>query len=406
MAIKCLYLGVWKDGTGWSTAAQNYILALDSVGIEVVPRALSLTPANDKIDIPPRILELEENDESGCDVCIQHLLPEMMEYHGSFDMNVGMYAYETSHFRNTSWAEHLNLMDQVWVFNQSMIEPARQSHVFKPISVVPHCFDLSDYSQRYKPYPIPDTQGKFVFYTIGEVTRRKNLAGLLRAFHLEFTPDEPVSLLIKGNIVGASPMESNKAIKAIVDEVKRGMRLYPDNADYLNEIIITQWLSKTDMMRLHKTGDCFVLPSYGEAWGIPGFEAMALGNPVILTDEGGPADYIDHEENGMLIPCRAEPVFIRPEEVPVPDIWVGNEDWQSADIAALRHYMRKVYADSELCNKLGENGIDKAYEYSFEKVGAKMKDLLENPFTGNVLQDIRMAEFDDKHNIQNMVRGA
>lgn len=400
--MKVLYLGVWKDGTGWGNAAQNYIMALDSVGIEVVPRAIQLTAADADIHIPERILELEGNDETGCDVCIQHLLPTMMEYRGQFDTNVGMYLYETSHFRNTDWASHLNLMDQVWVCNRSMLRPALDSYVYKPMAVVPLCFDLSDYSQRYEPYPIPDTQGKFVFYTIGEVIRRKNLAGLLKAFHLEFTPNEPVCLMIKGNIVGASQMDSSRAIKAIVEEVKRGMRLYPNPDDYLNEVVVTQWLDREKMMRLHKTGDCFVLPSYGEAWGIPGFEAMALGNPVILTDEGGPADYIKHRENGLLIPSRPEPVFMRPEEIPAPDIWVGNEEWQVPSIDKLRKQMRTVYTSPQLRETMGINGIDRAHDYSFAKVGQQMKNLLdgtEKPYTS-------AAGLEKHHSLKHLVKEA
>jgi glycosyltransferase involved in cell wall biosynthesis len=375
--MKVLYLGVWKDGTGWGNAAQNCILALDSAGVDVVPRAISLTQAGPNVHVPERILELEQNDESGCDICIQHLLPEMMEYNGRFDLNIGRYDYETSHFRNTTWAEHLNLMDQVWVSNNDMIRSARQSYVYKPIAVVPHCFDVSKYSQHYKPYPIPELDGKFVFYTVGEINRRKNLAGLLKAFHLEFTPDEPVALLIKGNITGVSAAQANRTIRGITDEVKRGMRLYPKPSNYLNEIIVTQWLDDHDMMRLHKTGDCFVLPSYGEAWSIPGFEAMAMGNPTILTDEGGPADYIKNFHNGLLVPAQREPVFIRPEEVPVLDIWIGNEEWHSPNISKLRQYMRQVYSKPDERQELGTNGIDQAYNYSYEKIGQQMKALLQ-----------------------------
>ena len=34
--MKVLYLGHYKEGTGWSQAAIDYILAMDSVGIDVV----------------------------------------------------------------------------------------------------------------------------------------------------------------------------------------------------------------------------------------------------------------------------------------------------------------------------------------------------------------------------------
>lgn len=399
--MKVLYIGVWKDGTGWGNAAQNYIMALDQVGVDVVPRAVRLNTRTDT-HIPERILELEQNDEQGADVCIQHILPDMMDYNGHFDMNIGAFAAETSHFRNTNWAEKLNTMDQVWVFNSQMRNACERSYVYKPVAVVPHCFDISRYCQPSRPYPLPDIDGKFVFYTILEVTRRKNLVGLLKAFHLEFSPNEPVALLIKGHVPGQSPAESGRILKSMIAEVKSGLRLYPSHEDYLNEILVTQWLSDDEMLRIHNTGDCFVLPSYGEAWGIPGFEAMASGTPVILTDEGGPGDYVISGESGLLLPSRLEPVFMRPEEVPTRDIWVGNEDWSAPDLQALRRNIRSVYQCEKFRDRLSGNGIDRACEYSWENVGGQMKALLDGedlPLNLNAYRPGHAQARQDKHDL-------
>jgi glycosyltransferase involved in cell wall biosynthesis len=403
--MKVLYIGVYRDGTGWGNAAQNYILALDRAGVDVVPRSVNLSQTHDEVQayVPDRIAELEENDEHGCDVCIQHILPDLMEYNGHFDMNIGMYAYETTHFRNTCWANKLNMMDQVWVFNHCMLESAHNSYVNVPTAIVPHCFDMSRYSQRYEPYPIPATEGKYVFYTIGEVTRRKNLAGLLKAFHLEFSPDEPVCLLIKGHVMGMSQSESSRHIQGMIDEIKRGLRLYPDVTDYHNEILISQWLDDTEMMRLHQTGDCFVLPSYGEAWGIPGFEAMALGKTVVLTNEGGPAEYI--EDSGLLVDGRYEPVFIKPEEVPAPDIWTGGEKWCAPDIAHLQAQMRYAYENQEICEQMGDKGIDRAYEYSLDTVGQLMSDLLTGKRTPRPVS-IQMRQRTLNHDLNTLLKDA
>ena len=39
--MKVLYIGHYKDGTGWGNAALNNILALNSAGVDVVPRAIT-----------------------------------------------------------------------------------------------------------------------------------------------------------------------------------------------------------------------------------------------------------------------------------------------------------------------------------------------------------------------------
>ena len=73
--MKVLYIGHYREGTGWGRAAIDYILSMDAAGIEVVPRAVKL---NDRQpELPPRLLELENQESSGCDVCIQHVLPHL-----------------------------------------------------------------------------------------------------------------------------------------------------------------------------------------------------------------------------------------------------------------------------------------------------------------------------------------
>jgi glycosyltransferase involved in cell wall biosynthesis len=375
--MKVLFIGVWKDGSGWGNATQNYILALDSVGIEVVPRAIKLNDV--EAEVPERILELEQNNERNCDACIQHILPHMMTYDSRVGVNVGVFDYETTNFRRTNWATYLNTMDQVWVPNNAMVQYTTDSYVNKPIHVVPHCTDISKYSQRYEPYPIPEVNDNFTFYTISTLMRRKNLPALIKAFHLEFQPHEPVKLMLK---VSGARTHIVQQIKEMTMEIKRGLRLYPNLSDYNSEIIITQWMNNNEIMRLHQTGDCFVLPSYGEAWCIPGFDAMALGNPVILTREGGPKDYIRDNENGILVDCRLEPAFIRPEEVPIENIWTGHENWHAVDIDDLRKKMRMVYEDKALRTKLSNNGIDSSYDYHHNVIGKRMVSLIEQQISG------------------------
>ena len=79
--MKVLYVGCYRDGTGWGNAAIDYILSLDAAGVDVVPRAIKLN--NEQVELPSRIVELENKSSSGCDVCIQHILPHFMEYSSS-----------------------------------------------------------------------------------------------------------------------------------------------------------------------------------------------------------------------------------------------------------------------------------------------------------------------------------
>ncbi len=375
--MKVLYIGCWKDGTGWSTVTQHNILAMDSVDIDVVPRAIQLTRKSEQGNVPARLLELEAADDKNCDICIQHVLPNYMTYHSSFIKNIGVFEYETDSLKHTGWVPYLNLMDEVWVPNNQLKKVCEYSGVNAVVRVVPHPCDTSRYTQYYERLRIPELDGKFVFYTIGECIRRKNFAGLLKAFHLEFRPWEPVVLVIKTNVTGQPPAYTANKTRQVINDVKRGLRLYPRLNDYHTEVILPGRLSDDEMMGLHATGDCFVLPSYGEAWCIPAVDAMGMGNVVVLNDEGGPADYVRHMENGFLLSNRREPAFMAPDEVPLQEVWTGNENWYSPDINELRHYMRTVYTDDVTRNKMSGLAIDTAFGLDYSIVGNHMKNLLE-----------------------------
>jgi hypothetical protein len=113
--MRVLYVGCYRDGTGWAKAAEDYVLALDAAGVDVVPRPLKLNDVDHRPH--PRVAELERKSAAGCDVCVQHTLPHLYDFNGRFAKNVAMYATETSHFRSSAWADRINLMDAAVVFN-------------------------------------------------------------------------------------------------------------------------------------------------------------------------------------------------------------------------------------------------------------------------------------------------
>ena len=48
--MKVLYIGHYKDGTGWGDAATNNILALHKAGVDVVPRAISYNNSDSDVN--------------------------------------------------------------------------------------------------------------------------------------------------------------------------------------------------------------------------------------------------------------------------------------------------------------------------------------------------------------------
>jgi glycosyltransferase involved in cell wall biosynthesis len=69
------------------------------------------------------------------------------------------------------------------------------------------------------------------------------------------------------------------------------------------------WVSRPDAARIIRQADVFVMPSLRECGGTAILEAMALGKPVIATNWGGPADYVD-ATCGLLIDPSSKSDFI------------------------------------------------------------------------------------------------
>jgi len=69
------------------------------------------------------------------------------------------------------------------------------------------------------------------------------------------------------------------------------------------------WLSQAGCADRLRGSDCLVLPSIYECGGAVVLEAMSVGKPVIATDWGGPADYLD-PECGILVPPTSRQAFV------------------------------------------------------------------------------------------------
>lgn len=331
--MKILYIAPF-DHTGYGTASTNYLKAMDAVGLDVVPRRLKF---NDSPS-PDLYNKLAGKSAHDCDILIQHTLPHQYVYDANY-FNVGMFASESDYILPL-WVESLNLMDLVVVFNWFSKSACERSGVIKPIVVWPHAFDMAELENAKLAEKIvmsPLVENDFKFLYCGEFNARKNLPDLIRAFHLEFDCDEPVSLIIK-TTKGDYPTEAAcyDALQKMVDGVKAELDKYPRAEMYKKEIVAVEDLPRDRLLQLYNTVDCFVSASYGEAWGIPGFECAAVGKPVVCTKFAAP--YTDH---GVVMPSLLGVDQV--ETVPVTRSQFQHKTWNRPQLIALMQQMRNVY---------------------------------------------------------------
>ena len=375
--MKVLFIGCYRDGTGWGQAAIDYILSMDRVGLDVVCRPLKLNQNN--YEIPERIAELEKKPMKGANICIQNVLPHYLDYNGRFDKNIALYFTETDSFKNAVWPQRINAMDEAWVSCEQMAKASQNSGVTIPIKTIPCASDTSKFDEPRPSFNIPDLDDTFSFYFIGDMVRRKNLVALIKAFHLEFDTSEEVSLMIKTTKYNTSPEEAMEHVKSICNQIKENLKIYPSVDKYKYELIVTDHVTEEEMLSLHTTCSCFVMPSFGEAWCIPAFDAMGFGNTPICSNVGGPSDFLKNG-GGFLVPAKEEPVFGMLETF--NDIYTGHENWWSVDVRALQKDMRNVFEmwknDKPSYEEIQKQGRLSAEQYSYENIGLLIKKELEN----------------------------
>ena len=146
--MNVLYVGNYRDGTGYGQAAEDYILSLDSVGVNVVCKPLMF---NNNKHIPhKRIIEIEKRSYANYDIVVQHTLPIHMQYDSRFSLNVALFSHETDSFVMSGWKEKINNMDICVVSNNDNLKSCIKSDVKIPTYVVHQARDFSIYNKKYK----------------------------------------------------------------------------------------------------------------------------------------------------------------------------------------------------------------------------------------------------------------
>jgi len=87
-------------------------------------------------------------------------------------------------------------------------------------------------------------------------------------------------------------------VLALIDSIKMANKTIYSNTlkvlgKYKNIIFDTRVLPFDDLINLYNSAHCFLLPTFGEGWGLTLCEAMATGCPSIATPVTGVADFFN-----------------------------------------------------------------------------------------------------------------
>jgi len=347
---KVLFIGHLHEKSGWGYTSHDIIRSLKSVGVDVVARSVRFKDNY----IPDDIAELTHKSKSNCEYIIQHVLPNYLDYNGTYKKNIAIADLEGYDLSHKIWYYRLQQMDEVWLPNSDLI-------AYIPNSVwMPHPVNIN-----YEPYC--NKSETYKFYFIGEMIKRKNITAILKAFHLVFNQSKNVELILKVNRSGMSKNELEQTMKDLCHNVKQGLKLYPVEK-YKEETIITDYLSDKELLDLHCSCDCLINTSYSEAWCRPVADAVSCGNTVITNDCGGPLDILQGYDNCYYVQGTMEPCFAALDTF--KDLYTGLEQWQNINILDLCCVMKAAYINRK--NTLAEGKKHIKDNFSYKVVGNKM----------------------------------
>jgi len=186
----------------------------------------------------------------------------------------------------------------------------------------------------------------------GTAWDRGGVQYLLKAYAEEFSKGENVQLIIKLN-----PAYINSQI---IEQSVKQLNLSEDRAPiHINSDI----LSTLKLNELYNSADCFVCATRGEAFNLPGLEAMSCGLPTIQTNFGGQVDYMN-AENSLNIDYKLS----ESEEKPMYE----GINWAVPDINGLRKQLRFAFEHKDIIKKMGKQAEEDSKNWTWDNSANKL----------------------------------
>jgi len=325
-----LYQTAIAQPSGFAMAARGYIKGL----------------TENKVLVSYNYLKGTNEEEPECDddvvnaICEDHgnmKMPQVIWAQAPFfNKNSGKYKIGHCEFEGDTvpplWIESVNQMDEIWVPTNWDREKFRKAGATCPIYVFAQGIE-ADYFHPDLPPMRFEVKENFKFICNAAWDPRKNLLNLIRAFKMEFTKDEDVCLIIKTMDIGLGG-----EIKDELDKLN-----YDKNSGqvYVKEEVF----KKEELGTFYTAGDCFVLPTHGEGWGLPVFEALACGIPVITTNWGALQETLLDENGKPYAGCHL--LRYQKSQTDTPYMYLQGNYWAEPSVPHLMETMRYVYEHKE-----------------------------------------------------------
>jgi glycosyltransferase involved in cell wall biosynthesis len=273
-----------------------------------------------------------------------------------------------------TWVQRSREVDEIWVpsrwnvetFTAGGVDPRKIRVLHQPLDT--GLFAPVDWGKRSSSV---FGEGTFVFLSVFTWQYRKGWDVLLRAYFKEFTTEDNVVLVLR-----VDPFPFGGDDSPVRDRIEAFRVDTVGSAAPAVHLIETQ-LPARDLPSLYASAGAFVLPSRGEAWGRPMFEAIAMGTPVVATGWGGQMEYL-LDGSGIAIDYALSPVGdAAAHEYPL----FSGHRWAEPDERHLRTIMRAL-VDGDLVFDVDQRRVASTRVrslYDFRRVSQQVVNYLANP---------------------------
>jgi phosphatidylinositol alpha-mannosyltransferase len=203
------------------------------------------------------------------------------------------------------------------------------------LAIVPNGVDVELFADAAPAEGLPD--GRRILF-VNRLEPRKGFRVAVEAFGI-LAADRPDAVLVV-----AGDGEERAALASLPPEVRA-------------RVVMLGAVDHDDLPPYHAASDVFVGPARGgESFGIVLVEAMAAGLPVIGSDIPGYREVARNGVEGLLVP--------------------------PSDPVALAAALRDVLEDADLAQRLGAAGRERARNYSWDVVAARLEELYDEALAG------------------------
>jgi len=363
-----LYVGPYRQADVFGEVSREFVNALFKSKFNITIRPAYVSNAQ-RMVVDDKFVQAEALLDT-YDTVIQHVLPNMFEYFGGLK-NIGIMSPETSNIQYTGWPNRCNIMDEMWTNSELSKTRLKSSGVKVPIHVISQPSDTVKFTKPYDSILVTNPP-KFLFYYIGAFESRKNIVGLLTAFHREFHINEPVELVLKFHQPGTNPHQLMEQVQQQIRRTKEVLRIYQNPDLYKQEVIITEFMPQEAIYALHNSCHCFVSASCSESWSIPSFDALGFGKTPIIVDGTGPTAFVN-KKNGWVVKSVEDSIIN--DASPHPTLFTAHEHWNRAHTLSLGAAMRASYQlntdERKIKSLIGQNEVK---NYSYDNIASILND--------------------------------